>query len=254
MKVYKVALIALLIMSLAGCKQKDESDTLVILTSSGYEPYEMIDTKGNLTGFDIELMEALALELGITIIWKDVDFGGIIGSLQSGQYEVAIAGITPTDERKESIDFSNVYYNSEAGLQNYMVYLNEDTITTLDDLDGLVIGVQLGTIQEELANSLSKEYNFTVETRNSNAQIVEEIKANIIDVLFVESLISNSILESNEVLVKAILDSDLADITGNAIAFSKDSLQVVLFNEALVTLQENGTIDALVNTWFTKNE
>ncbi len=248
MKKLVVVIAVLFVAVLSGCSEK--KDTLVVLTSSGYEPYEMVDTNGELTGFDIELMEALAEEVGVDIEWKDVDFNGIIGSLQSGQYEVAIAGITPTEDRALSVDFSNVYYNSESGLENYFLFESEDAISGLADLEGLVVGVQLGTIQEELATSLAEEYNFTVEARNNHTQVVEEIKNGTIDVLVVESIVADSVIEANDTFSKVVVDSSLDSLTGNAIAFTKDSEYVEKFNEALIVLSENGTLDALIEKWF----
>lgn len=249
MKKIIMALSIIAVFGLAGCSEKDD-DVLVVLTSSGYEPYEMVDTNGDLTGFDIELMEALALEAGLTIEWKDVNFDGIVASLQAGQYEVAIAGISPTPDRDLVIDFSDVYFNSESGLINYMLFETEDAITSLDDLDGLVVGTQLGTVQAELLTDLSSEYNFTVEYRNSYTQIVEEIKVGAIDVLVTESLVADSILEVNSTFSKVELNASTDSLYGNAIAFSEGSEYVEIFNEALLTLQENGTLDELIEKWF----
>ena len=248
MKKYLLLVISILVMTLSSCG--NTSEKIVILTSSGYEPYEMVDTDGNLTGFDIELMEALALEAGLEIEWKDVDFDGIIASLQSGQAEIAIAGISPTEERKEMVDFSDVYYNTESGLTNFFLYDSVNSYTSFDDLDGLVVSAQMGTVQASLLESLSSEYNFTVDLRNTNTQIVEEIKAGRIDVLVVESLIADSILEINTTLTKAGFESALDDTSGNAIAFAKNSEYVDLLNSALETLKSNGTLDDLIAKWF----
>jgi len=243
-----LGLMALIAFTLSGCEEK--TDTIVVLTSSGYEPYEIIDTDGNLTGFDIELMEALAAEVGIEIEWKDVNFDGIIASLQSGQSEIAIAGISPTEERKAMVDFSDVYFNSESGLTNYLVFDVESQISSLEDLEGLVVGAQLGTVQASLLESISAEYNFTVDLRNTNTQIVEELKAGRIDVLVVEKLIAESILDANTSLTSVGFESQLDDVSGNAIAFAKDSEYTELFNEALQTLLENGTVASLIEKWF----
>jgi polar amino acid transport system substrate-binding protein len=248
MKKIILGLVVLLALALTGCEA--ETEKVVVLTSSGYEPYEMVDTDGNLTGFDIELMEALAAEAGVEIEWKDVSFDGIIASLQAGQAEIAIAGISPTEERKEMVDFSDVYYNSESGLTNFLVFDSANTITGLADLDGLVVGAQLGTVQAALLESISEEYNFTVDLRNTNTQIVEEINAGRIDVLVVEKLIQESILEANDNLDSVGFESVLDDTSGNAIAFAKDSEYTALFNEALATLIENGTVQDLIDKWF----
>lgn len=248
MKKFIMIMITILGFGLAGCEESTEKVT--VLTSSGYAPYEIVDTDGNLTGFDIELMEALALEVGIEIEWKDVSFDGIIASLESGQAEIAIAGISPTDERKQSVDFSDVYYDTNSGLSNHMVYLTEDNIATLDDLDGLVVGAQIGTVQATLLEDFADTYNFTVDLRNTNTQIVEEIKAGRIDVLVVEEAIATEVLALNTELSSVGFSSSLDSVSGNAIAFAKDSEYVELFNEALVVLKENGTLQELINKWF----
>ncbi len=210
----------------------------------------MVDTDGNLTGFDIELMEVLAAEVGIEIEWKDVDFDGIIASLQSGNAEIAIAGISPSAERALVVDFSDVYYNSESGLTNYMLFDAEASINTLEDLDGLVVGAQLGTVQASLLEEISSIYNFTVDLRTTNTQIIEEINAGRIDVLVVENIVASSIIEANEGLEKVILDYSTDSLNGNAIAFTEDSEYVELFNEALITITENGVLAELVTKWF----
>lgn len=240
--------ILLLAISLAlfGC---EKSEKVVVLTSSGYEPYEMVDTSGNLTGFDIELMELLATEVGIEIEWKDVSFDGIVASLQAGQADIAIAGMTPTTNRLESVDFGDIYYNAEAGLVNYFL-TNDGSTYGLNDLEGLIVGAQLGTIQAELITELSTEYNFTVDLRNTNTQIIEEIKSGRIDLLLVESLVADSIINSNDEFSKSVVDYNLDSVYGSAIAFSKDSLYVTQFNEALATIKENGSLDELISKWF----
>lgn len=233
---------------LGACGSNTESVT--VLTSSGYEPYEMIDTDGNLTGFDIELMEALASEIGIKIEWKDVDFDGIIASLQSGNAEIAIAGISPSVQRALVVDFSDVYYNSEAGLTNFMLFNSTTSISSLEDLDGLIVGAQLGTVQASLLEEISSIYNFTVDFRTTNTQIIEEINAGRIDVLVVENIVANSIIEANDGLEKVILDYSTDSLNGNAIAFSQDSEYLDQFNEALASITENGVLADLIEKWF----
>jgi polar amino acid transport system substrate-binding protein len=237
-----------LTLTLGACGS--DTDSITVLTSSGYEPYEMVDTDGNLTGFDIELMEVLAAEVGIEIEWKDVDFDGIIASLQSGNAEIAIAGISPSAERALVVDFSDVYYNSESGLTNYMLFDEGTSISALEDLDGLIVGAQLGTVQASLLEEISSIYNFTVDLRTTNTQIIEEINAGRIDVLVVENIVASSIIEANEGLEKVILDYSTDSLNGNAIAFTEDSEYVELFNEALITITENGVLAELVAKWF----
>lgn len=248
MKKYILLVVLVFVLALSGCDEKE--DVLVVLTSSGYEPYEMVDTNGELTGFDIELMEALAEEVGVVIEWKDVNFDGIIASLQSGSYEVAIAGISPTAARDEVIDFSSVYYNSESGLLNNLVFETTAGYESLSDFEGKIIGAQLGTIQADILDEYSSVYGYTVELRAQNSQLVEEVKIGTIDAVLLENLVADSILELNSTFSKVVVEESTDSIYGNAIAFSEDSEYVALFNEALKTLEENDTLQSLIDKWF----
>ncbi|QVK21046.1 transporter substrate-binding domain-containing protein [Mycoplasmatota bacterium] len=244
----KTIIISLIITLLTGCKANTE--TITVLTSTGYEPYEMVDTNGELSGFDIELFEALAQETGYEIKWKDVSFDGIIAALQANQADAAIAGITPSNSRKEKVDFSNTYYNSEDGLINYLIVMNDSSITGVSDLEAKVLGAQLGTIQADLVEEIKSIYNFETDLRNINAQIIQELKSGRIDALVVESAVADSILDSENTFKKVLLEVSSESITGNAIAFPKDSNLTQDFNNALETLKSNGKLKELVDKWF----
>ncbi|PAT01917.1 hypothetical protein CI105_03405 [Candidatus Izimaplasma bacterium ZiA1] len=233
---------------LASCSK--ENSKIIVLTSSGYEPYEMVDDQGNLIGFDIDLMDAIALEMGIEIEYRDVNFDGIIASLQTYKADIAIAGITPTKEREKVIDFSNVYFNELSGLENFLLFKEDQTYNNLEDLSGLTLSAQIGTVQAEILNELSSLYNFTVELRNTNTQLLEEIKSNNIDGILVESLVADSIVDSNDFIIKTKLDYVSEATLGNAIALGKNSIYKDEINKALATLNENGTITLLINKWF----
>ncbi len=249
MKKIFIILISLIVsLLLIGCQQ--ENNKIKVLTSSGYEPYEMVDVTGNLIGFDIELMEEIAKEIGVEIVWQDVDFTGIIASLQAGTADAAIAGISPNLKRQEMVDFSSVYYNNFAGLTNYIIFANSKDYKSLEDLNGLVVGAQIGTVQADFLNNVKDEYNFEVDLRTTNAQIVEEIKTGRIDGLIVESPIAKTILEANDTLDSVAFESYLDDYQGLAIAFTKGSTWTERFNQALTTLEENGFLQSLVDKWI----
>ena len=233
---------------LASCS--NENSKIIVLTSSGYEPYEMVDDQGNLIGFDIDLMNAIAEEMGIEIEYRDVNFDGIIASLQTYKADIAIAGITPTKEREKVIDFSNIYFNELSGLENYLLLKKDMTYTSLEDLTGLTLSAQIGTVQAEILNELSTIYNFSVELRNTNTQLLEEIKSNNIDGILVESLVADSIVDNNDFITKNKLNYVSEATLGNAIALAKNSKYKEDINKALTTLNENGKIEELINKWF----
>ena len=98
---------------LAGVQEKGK---LVVGTSADYAPYEfhtMIDGKDSIVGFDIEIAKALAADLGVELEIQDIGFDGLIQALNSKKIDVVISGLTPTEERKQSVDFSVIYYTTQ---------------------------------------------------------------------------------------------------------------------------------------------
>jgi ABC-type amino acid transport substrate-binding protein len=117
-----------------------------------------VDEKGNLYGFDIDVMNEAAKLAGYTVKWEDVDFDGIVPSVKQGKADIGIAGITYTEERAKQVDFSDVYYAGEDA-QNYVLTMKSSGMKKTEDIKGKKIGTQMGTIQESILNSLQDEYN-----------------------------------------------------------------------------------------------
>ena len=135
-----------------------ESGKLVVGTASGYPPYEFIDaSKGDKTviGIDMEIAKALADKLGVKLEIQDMNFQSLLSSLASGKVDIAISGINPTDERRKTMDFSDVYLPTEQ-----MILIRKadaDTYKKLEDFYGKNIAVQKSTTQEILAKNEIKD-------------------------------------------------------------------------------------------------
>ncbi len=122
-KIISILLMSILLMGmLAACGTTDkgtsdnkEAKVLKMGTSADYAPFEYIDTaKGEEpTGIDIELAKMIAEKLGYKLKIQDMDFGGLISALQNGQVDFVASAMSATDERKKSVDFSDIYYTSK---------------------------------------------------------------------------------------------------------------------------------------------
>jgi len=120
-----------------------EQITVRVATDATFPPFELVDEQTKqLTGFDVELMNAIAQKAGFRLEWTNLPFDPMLAGLSECQYDVAIAAITITDERKQSMLFSDPYIN--AG-QIVVVRKGEVRIKSKDDLSGLTVGAQLGT-------------------------------------------------------------------------------------------------------------
>jgi len=125
-----------------------QADDIVVATDTAFVPFEF-KQGGEYTGFDIEMWKAIAEELGVEYELRPMDFSGIIPALQTGQVDVALAGITIKPEREEVIDFSDGYYDSGFRL---MVPADSD-IANWDDLAGKTLAVKTGTSASDWAEA-----------------------------------------------------------------------------------------------------
>lgn len=164
-------------LTLTGCgsSAKEENNAvaeikkkgkIVVGTASGYFPFEMVDKKGELVGFDIDVAKALAKELGVQVEFQNYSFAGLIPALQAKKVDIVIAGMTITDKRKEAVDFSEAYFNSGQAL---LVNKNYPNVKTWQDLDkpGNVIAVSMGTTADQTATKMFK--NATVKKFEGSA-------------------------------------------------------------------------------------
>ena len=130
-------------------------DQLTVCSDVPYAPFEMEDesTDSGYTGFDIELLEAIAADLGLTVTVKDLPFDGILGALPAGDCDIVGSAVSITPEREEQVLFSESYFDSKQSLM--VLAENEEAYPDLESLAGKTIGVQSGTTGATYAEDLS---------------------------------------------------------------------------------------------------
>lgn len=231
--------------SLSKLEEIKESGELVIGTSADYPPYEfhiVKDGKDEIVGFDIAIAKEIAKDLGVELVIEDMGFDGLLPALKSDKIDIIIAGMTPTEERKESVDFSKVYYTA---VQKALISTdNVDTLKTVDDLTGKKIGVQKATIQEELAKEQIKDAN--IEALTSIADLILQLKSNKIDAIIAEGPVADAYASNLEGIEVANIKFETGD-SGSAIAMNKGNEDLVeSINKTLDKLMENNKIEEFV--------
>ena len=228
--------------------QSGEQQKLVMVTSADYPPYEFRDTakgKDEIIGFDIDIANYIAKELNFALEVRDTDFNGIMPALQSRRADFAMAGMTPTAERKQNVDFSEIYYEAK----NTIVARKGSNFKQPEDLVGKKVGVQLGSTQETTA----KEFKgVSLVPLNRTAEIIQEVKANRVEAAIIEDTIAKGFVAGNPDLEFNTIPSNPEE-AGSAIAFPKGSDRVDDFNRVLQQMKQNGEIDRLVKQWFENN-
>lgn len=222
-----------------------ESGKLVVGMSADYAPYEfhtVIDGKDQIVGFDVDIANEIASSLGVDLEITEMDFGMLLAALQTGKIDMVVSGMSPNEEREKSVDFSDVYY--EATQTILILDSNKDIYTSLDSLANKKIGVQMGSIQVNIAEEQIENANITELTKIS--QLVTELKSGKVDALVVEKPIAETVLSTNSDLFLTEIPVEYED-GGAAIAVKEGSADLLTeVNNILDDLKASGKIDEFV--------
>ena len=219
---------------------------LVVGTSADYPPYEfhtMANGKDEIVGFDIDVAKEVAKDLGVELEVKDMDFDGLLVALQAGKVDMVFAGMTPTDERKENADFSDIYYSAT---HRFILRSGEEgSVKSFDDLKGKKIGVQKGSIQEGIAKENFDEAN--IKSLAKVTDLVLDLKNKKVDAILIEEGVAKINCDKNKDI--AMSDFVVTDENGGAaIALKKGSTELKTeFNKTISKLKEEDKITKFVS-------
>ena len=235
---------------LSGCSggegdaEAELEDSYTYATDTSFVPFEFKED-GEYTGFDIDLITAIADDAGFELEQEVTNFDGIIPGLQTGSFDLAVAGISITDERKEAIDFSDPYYKSGLIVG---VPTDNDDIKGVEDLDGKTVATRLGStsaayIEDNIEGAEPKTY----EQLDQAYLAVESGSADA--VLYDQPNVAYYIRTEGEDKLKMVGDLQEAQDYGIAISKGNDNL-VAAVNESLANLKENGKYAEMYKEWF----
>lgn len=241
-KVLSLIMAAAMVFSLVGilssCGPREE---LVMATNANFPPYEYKEGSGY-AGIDVEIAEEIAKKLGMKLRIEDVEFGSIIGGVESGKYDMGMAGMTVSDERLEQVDFTTSYAK---GIQVVIVRADSG-ITSLDDLEGKKIGVQQDTTGDIYATDDYGDENIT--RYKSGADAVQGLLTNKVDCVIIDIEPAKNFIKTNTTL--SILDTEYAD-EDYAICIKKGNTELLeKINAALEELKNDGTIARIIEKYI----
>ena len=218
-------------------------ESLVMGTNAAFPPYEFVAEDGSYAGIDVEIANAVAEKLGKTVEVKDMEFDSLIPAVAGGSIDFVMAGLTVTDERKETVDFSDTY---ATGVQ--VIIVKEDSeIASVDDLEGKKIGVQAGTTGDIYVTGDYGQEN--VSQFNNGSLAVQALVNGQVDCVVIDNEPAKNFVAANEGL--KILETEY--ITEDyAAAFSKENTGLRdQFNAALAELIADGTVKTIVDKYIT---
>lgn len=233
---------------LSACGSEKSSSTGMKLVEDGkftfassgeYNPFSVTDGEGVMTGFDIEVAEAIAKELGLEPDQKRFKFNSIVEGVKTGRFDAAVASHTITDERAEHVNFSTPYYYS-----GHQVFVRPDSdVVSIDDLKGLEIAVSKGSTYAKTAQEVTDNVvQYDSDVTALEALAIGKHDAVITDFLTGKEAIGNGV---------EIEGKDILGLSEQAVAVAKDNEELLKkVNEALDKLREDGTLKKISEKYF----
>ena len=216
---------------------------LTMSTNAAFPPYEMTTDAGDFEGIDIEVAGAIAKKLGLELQVDDMDFDAALLAAQKGKADMVMAGVTVTDERQKVMDFSDTYAE---GIQSIIVPEDSD-IASADDLTGKAIGTQRGTTGYIYCTDDFGEDN--VIAYDDGLTAVQALNNGQVDAVVIDNAPAQEFVAANPGL--KILDTAYAQ-EDYAIGVAKGNTQLLdAINGALEELQDDGTLQAIVDKYIT---
>lgn len=257
-KVFGLVGVAALTFALAACgssdkkesgnqlKQIQDAKVLKVATSADFAPFEFhtkVNGKDKIVGADVDLANEIGKELGVKVEFMDMEFNAVLTALDQGKADVAISGISATDKRKKTFDFSENYFVPEQ-----LVVVKKENAKKYADVKALAdkkVGAQKGSVQESVVTSQLPKAQLVSLAKVPN--LIVEVKQGSLDALVLESAVAKSYVEQNPEL--AIADAKLtsSDNESYAIALKKDSKELKeKIDKVINKLKDEGKINEFI--------
>ncbi len=243
-----IALVLGLMMTavLGGCGgQSGTAKVLRVGMDAAFAPFEFQDNQSNeYAGFDVDLMKAIAKQMGVEVQFQNIGFDGLIPALDSNNIDVIASGMTIKDERKTKVNFSQPYFKSGLSL---LVKGDNQTIHSFKDLEGKKIAVQIGTSSAELAKKIP---NANVREFNTPPDAFMELKSGGVEAVINDLPVNQDYINhSGPNDVKLVGDLLQAEDYGLAVA-KKNTELTKKIDDALTAIKQNGEYDKIYQKWF----
>ncbi len=225
---------------LAGKEIKIGSDTT-------YPPFETVDESKNIVGFDPDMMDEICKRANCKSTFVTTAWDGIFIALAQGQFNAIVSGVTITDERKKTIDFSEPYLRYG---QVVLVRSDESAITGVDSLTGKKVAVQTGTTNDEKATSLQKEGKVgDIKRYETFALAVKALTNKDVDAVIIDSYAADGFINQTPDKLKKVGQPFTSEALGIALKQGDKDLKGAL-DAALGQMKSDGTLDKLYKKWF----
>ena len=237
------ALLALTLVACGGKTEAPEGKKYVIASDNAFAPFEYLDTDTNeYVGIDMDILAAIAEDQKFEYDIQNVGFDAALNQVQSGQADAVIAGMTITDERKLTFDFSDGYF--DAG--QILVVPADSAIQSLEDLRGTNVAVKISTQGADYARSIAAEYGFEVTTYEDSPTMYQAVIQGTNSACFEDDPVARYSIQSQALALKVVGDVINAKPYGFAAKLGENSELIEMFNTGLANIKANGVYDQIL--------
>ncbi|HEL2356074.1 transporter substrate-binding domain-containing protein [Streptococcus suis] len=223
-----------------------EKGTLVVATSPDYAPFEfqaLVDGKNEVVGADIMLAQKIADELGVKLEVSAMSFDNVLSSVQNGKADIAIAGLSYSEERAKVFDFSESYYQ----ISDVLLIKKDsaNSLTSIDAMSGKTLAVQKGSTQESYAQENISQANLISLTLMGEA--VNELKSGKVDAILMDSPVAAGYVSQNSDLAVASVEFPTIDENSKVIALPKGSAELkTAIDKVIAEVKASGEFDTFL--------
>ena len=247
----KIVFAVLAISLLSSCTKKAAESSekeLLVGTDAAYAPFEIENPDKTITGFDIDVINAIAAKEHLKLKFVNTPWEGIFSQLSMGDRDLLVSAITITDARKKEVDFSEPYFES---MQLIAVPTNSK-VANVDDLKGLKVGLQTGTTGDEVVSNIIGKTNPNIKRFESTPVVLKELQGGGVDVVVADNGVVNNFLKNNKATFKTISDPKFPkEYYGMAV--KKGNLELLKkLNSGLSAIKADGTYAQIYQKYFDK--
>ena len=247
---------------LAACGKKEEAPApapapvasapaparvVVVGTDAAYAPFESQNEKGEIVGFDIEIVQAIAAKAGFEVKFVNTPWEGIFNALGQGDRDMVVSAVTITDERKQTMDFSNPYFDA----QQLIAVKENSKVTKFADLKKLKVGVQTGTTGDEAVTKLQGKTSTNIKRFESTPLALKELESGGVDAVVADNgVVIHYVANNPGGKFKTVADAEFVP-EQYGIALKKGNTELLdKVNQGLAAIKADGTYDQIYAKYF----
>lgn len=231
-----------------------QAGKLIMGTNAAFPPFEYVTSKGlvgEYDGIDVAIAKKIAEDMNVELVIEDMEFEGLIASVQTGKVDLVIAGMTVKPERQEKVDFSDTYFTAE---QSIVVAKDNTDITKADDLkNNKKVGVVLGYTGDSIVTETLQVAENNILRVSRGIDAVQELKNGKLDAVVIDSAAAQALASKND--LKIVKDEAVFEAEEYAIAVKKGNSGLVQeVNKVLKEMKDSGEIDQLAQKYNSEVE